>query len=151
MSIFNNPNRIPENYGLRIAAGLIGYFIIMEIFGLAYFVELRYLNVVVLAIGVFYALRKFRHTHHENLNYFRALATGVATAAIGCVVFSVFLFIYLKFDPSMMQFIRDNEPMGQYLNPYMAAFVIALEGVFSGFLVTFILINYIPTDSPNDH
>lgn len=142
MNIFNDPNRIPENYGLRIAAGLIGYFLIMEIFGLAYFVELRYLNVVVLAIGVFYALRKFRHTHDENLEYFRALVTGVAASSIGCIIFSLFLFIYMKFDTSMMQYIRDNEPMGQYLNPYMAAFVVALEGVFSGLLVTFILINY---------
>jgi hypothetical protein len=30
----------------------------------------------------------------------------------------------------------------------MAAFIVALEGVFSGLLVTFVLINYIDTDEP---
>lgn len=31
MSFFSNPNRIPETYGLRIAAGLIGFFSYYEI------------------------------------------------------------------------------------------------------------------------
>jgi hypothetical protein len=31
----------------------------------------------------------------------------------------------------------------------MAAFIVALEGVFSGLLVTFVLINYIPTEVDN--
>ena len=45
-----------------------------------------------------------------------------------------------------MQGIIDNEPMGRYLNPYITAFMVALEGLFSGLLFTFIIINYIDTD-----
>jgi len=45
-----------------------------------------------------------------------------------------------------MASIIENEPMGRYLNAYMASFIVALEGVFSGLLVTFVLINYIDTD-----
>jgi len=45
-----------------------------------------------------------------------------------------------------MQEIINNEPMGRYLNAYMASFIVALEGVFSGLFVTFVLINYINTD-----
>jgi len=51
-----------------------------------------------------------------------------------------------ELDASMMQSIIDNEPMGRYLNAYMAAFIVALEGFFSGLLVTFVLINYLTTD-----
>jgi hypothetical protein len=40
--------------------------------------------------------------------------------------------------------------MGRYLNPYMASFIVALEGLFSGLLVTFILINYVSTDEVNE-
>ena len=60
-----------------------------------------------------------------------------------------FLFLYMRFDADMMQSIIENEPMGRYLNPYISAFIVALEGVFSGLLVTFLLINYVETDEVN--
>jgi hypothetical protein len=149
MSLFTDPNRIPENYGLKIAAGLIVYFIIMKFLGLLHVVELRMLNLVILVAGVFFALRKFKRTHEDHLNYFRGLVTGVAASAIGSVGFAAFFFVYVSFiDTELMQYIIENEPMGRFLNPYISAFIVALEGVFSGLLVTFILINYIPTDEP---
>jgi hypothetical protein len=39
--------------------------------------------------------------------------------------------------------------MGRYLNPYIASFIVALEGLFSGLLVTFTLINFVTTDEVN--
>lgn len=150
MSFFNDPNRIPESYGLRIAVGLIVYFVVMHLTGLSHHVELRLLNLLILVTGVYLALKKFKETHGEHLNYFRALATGVSTAAIGSVLFAIFLFMYMKFDASLMESIEKNEPMGRYLNPYIASFIVALEGLFSGLLVTFILINYVHTDEVNE-
>ena len=146
MSLFTNPNRIPESYGLKIAVGLISYFLLMKVSGLSHHVELRLVNLLILVGGIYMALKKFKETHGKHLNYFLALATGVATGAIASLVFALFLFVWMKLDVDMMQSIIDNEPMGHYLNAYMAAFIVALEGVFSGLLVTFVLINYITTD-----
>ena len=73
MSFLSNPDRIPEKYGLRIAAGLILYFIIMKAAGLSHHIELRLLNLVILTAGVYAALKKFKETHTERLNYFRGL------------------------------------------------------------------------------
>ncbi|HEY4653460.1 MAG TPA: DUF4199 domain-containing protein [Cyclobacteriaceae bacterium] len=146
MSFFNNPKRIPESYGLRIALGLIAYFLVMKVTGLAHYVELRLLNLLILVAGIYFALRKLKETNEMRLNYFRALITGFSTAAIGSLLFAVFLFIYMKIDDTMMQAIIDGEPMGRYLNAYIAAFIVALEGVFSGLLVTFVLINWVGTD-----
>lgn len=148
MSFFNDPNRIPQSYGLRIAIGLIVYFLVMHFVGLSHHVELRLLNLLILVTGVFLALKKFKDTHQSHLHYFRALITGVATAAIGSFVFAGFLFVYMSLDKALMQSIIENEPMGRYLNPYMASFIVALEGLFSGLLVTFILINFVHTDEP---
>lgn len=150
MSFLNDPNRIPQSYGLRIAVGLITYFMIMHFVGLSHRVELRLLNLIILVAGVYLALKKFRETHEDHLNYFRALATGVSTAAIGSAVFAAFLFIYMNVDESLMISIRENEPMGRFMNPYIAAFIVALEGLFSGLLVTFILINFVQTDGVNE-
>ena len=36
--------------------------------------------------------------------------------------------------------------MGRYLNPYMVAFIVVLEGFFSGLLVTFVILNWVTTD-----
>ena len=150
MSLFTNPNRIPENYGLKIAAGLILFFVVMRLSGFGNHVELRLLNVFILGTGVFYALKKFKQTHEDHINYFRALVTGVATGAVGSSVFAAFMFAFLLLDPSLMQSIIENETMGRYLNPYMISFIVLLEGVFSGLLVTFVLINYVTTDDVNE-
>lgn len=150
MSLFTNPNRIPENYGLKIAGGLIAFFLIMKVAGLAHIYELRFLNIFIQVGGIFFALKKFRETHDQHMNYFRALVTGVATGAVSSVIFALFLFIYLSVDPGFMQDIITNEPMGRYLNPYITSFMVALEGLFSGLLFTFIIINYVNTDDVND-
>lgn len=150
MSFFNNPSRIPESYGVRIGVGLIVYFVVMHLTGLSHHVELRLLNLLILITGVYFALKKFKQTHADHLNYFRALVTGVSTAAIGSCIFAVFLFAYMKLDTGLMASIVENEPMGRYLNPYIASFIVALEGLFSGLLVTFILINFVNTDEVNE-
>ena len=77
------------------------------------------------------------------------LLAGVATAGIGSLIFGLFLFVYMQLDVEMMESIKVNEPMGRYLNPYIAAFIVVLEGFFSGFLVTFVLLNWINTDEVN--
>jgi hypothetical protein len=150
MNLFNDPNRIPESYGIKIAAGLILYFLVMKFAGLGHHVELRLLNLFILVAGIYYGLKRFKNTHEDHLNYFRGLITGVAIGAVGSVIFASFLFIWMKLDASMMQTIVENEPMGRYLNPYIASFIVALEGVFSGLLVTFVLINWVNTDDVND-
>jgi hypothetical protein len=142
----DNPNRIPQSYGVRIAASLILFFLIMKFIGLGHHAELRLLNLVILTVGTYLALRKFKQTHSDHLNYFRGLTTGVATGAVASLIFGAFLFIYMKLDASLMQSIIENEPMGRYLNAYMAAFIVVLEGFFSGLLVTFVLLNWVTTD-----
>ena len=142
----NSPNRIPENYGLRIAASLILFFLIMKVVGLSHHAELRLLNLAILTVGIYLALKKFKHTHSEHLNYFRGLIMGVATGGVASLVFGVFLFLYMKLDTNLMQSIIENEPMGRYLNAYMAAFIVVLEGFFSGLLVTFVILNWVTTD-----
>ncbi len=149
MTILNNPKNIPQSYGVLIAAALIAYFLVMKVAGLSHHVELRLLNLFILVGGVYFALKKFKSTHNEHLNYFRARITGVSTCAIASIIFAAFLFLYLQIDTGLMESVVKNEPMGRYLNPYIVAFIVALEGVFSGLLVTFILINYVETDEVN--
>lgn len=150
MIIFNDPKRIPEDYGIRIAIGVTAFFLLMKLTGLFHIVELRMLNIFILVAGIFLALKKFKDTHGHHINYFRALVVGVVTGAVGSVLFAIFLFIYVHIDTDFMIWLQQNEPMGRFLNPYIVSFIVALEGLFSGLLVTFVLINYLQTDEPSE-
>ncbi len=150
MGLFNDPNKIPENYGIKTSLGLMAYFLVMQVIDKHHHVELRMLNLVIISVGIYFALKKFKNTHSDHVNYFRGLIVGTTTGAIASAIFGVFLFIYMKVDHSLIQSIQENEPMGHYLNEYISAFIVTLEGVFSGMLVTFLLMNYVDSDEVND-
>jgi hypothetical protein len=150
MNLWNRQDRIPEIYGTLIGLGLILYFLIMYAVGLVYIIELRLLNIFILMAGVYYALRQYSRTHQGHLNYFRGLAVGVAASTIGTATFAALLFLSFQLDKDLLRTILLHEPMGEHLNAFMATAAIMIEGVFSGFFVTFVLLNWINTDRVND-
>jgi hypothetical protein len=143
LKIFQHSRRIPEIYGTFIALGLTLYFFIAYLAGFLHVIELRALNFIILATGVYYSLKQYKRTHAGELNYFRALTIGVSSSFIGTSTFVLFLFLYLKIDRGLMQSIIESEPMGPYLNEYIATFAVWVEGIFSGFIMTFILVNFL--------
>lgn len=149
-NVWNRPDRIPEIWGTLITLGLIVYFFLMYAAGLIHMIELRLLNLLIMLGGVYGALKQYKRTHTGHLNYFRGLTTGVATAAIGASTFAAFLLIYLKIDHNLMASIIRNEPMGRFMNEYIAAAAVALEGLFSGCTVTYLLLNYVGTDKATE-
>jgi hypothetical protein len=147
-SIWNIGTRIPEIYGTLIALGLIAYFFLMYLLGLIHVIELRLLNLFILLTGVYFAMRQYQRTHRGQMDYFHAFTTGMGTVAIGTLTFSVFLLAYLFIDKKLMQAIAEKEPLGFYLDPYIASFMVSLEGIFSGLFVTFLLSNFLAARTP---
>lgn len=145
-TIFYYRDRIAEIYGTIIALGLIFYFFSLYLIGLVHIIELRLLNLPIMMAGLYYALKQYRRTHDSKLDYFRGLTLGIATSFIGTSTFTLFLFLLFKIDTGLLQRILENEPMGEYLNAYLATFVVWIEGIFSGFFVTFLLTNYMDTE-----
>ena len=135
--------RLDVYYGLCIALGLILYFLLMRLIGLVHVVELRVFNLVIMVTGLNAAFKKFRTTDiNRQFNYMRAFIFGISTSVVGSLAFAIFLFIYISFiDRQLMLSIIENEPMGRFLNPYVASFIVTVEGILSGILATFILIN----------
>jgi hypothetical protein len=150
LNLWNRPDRIPEIWGTLITLALIVYFFLMYAVGLVHVIELRMLNIMIMLAGIYLALKQYQRTHNGHMNYFRGLTIGIATATIGTSTFAVFLFIYLKLDPSLMRSIIENEPMGRFLNEYIAAAAIMVEGVFSGSLLAYILLNFMETDKATE-
>lgn len=146
MKITDYPNRIPEIYGTFIFIGLLVYFFLMLALGLINVVELRLLNLPIMGTGIYLAIKQFRRTHDGQLDYFRALVLGVSTGFIGTSSFVLFLFIYMKLQTNFLTSILEGEALSEYMNTYIATFAVWIEGIFSGFIMTFILINYMKTD-----
>lgn len=141
-------NRIPEIYGTLIFIAFILYFFLMYAFGWVHITELRLANFLFLVAGVYFALRQYQRTHRGHMDYFHAFTTGMWTAAIGTLAFSVFLLIYLHIDKNLMSVFAEKQPLGFYLNPYIIAFFVSLEGVFSGLFVTYMLSNFLADRKP---
>lgn len=144
MNIFNYSNRLPGIYGAIIALAFIVYFLICYAAGIAHITELRFVNFLILVTSVYFALKQYKRTH-GRLEYFNGLVTGVAASFVASSTFTLFIYFFLKFNDSFMQAVMENAPLGEYLNPYIASFSIWFENIFSGFVATFILINYMET------
>jgi hypothetical protein len=113
--------------------------------GVLHVIELRLLNVLILAAGIYGALNQYKRTHRGEINYFKALTIGIATSFVGVSTFVLFLFFYLLIDKQFMEMLQRMEPMGAYLNPYIATFAVWVEGTFSGLIATFIMCNSMRT------
>jgi len=143
------PTRIPQIYGTLVTIALILYFFIIYAFGFIYVTELRVVNLFIQVAGIYLAIKQFRRTHEGHINYLRAMSVGIGTSFIATSTFVLFLFAYLSLDSNLMSTIKTHAPLGDYLDPYIASFSVWLEGIFSGFLATFIIVNYIHTDNVN--
>lgn len=144
MKIFNYPNGLPWIYGSFIALGFIIYFFLCYILGVAHITELRFFNFVILIGCIYGTMKQYKRTH-GRLEYFNGLVNGVAAAFVGSSTFTLFIFFFLKFNDAFIAAIRENAPLGEYLDPYVASFSIWFENIFMGFMATFILINYLQT------
>lgn len=130
-------------YGLLITAGLIVYFMIMKFAGLVHVTELRIFNFFIMLGGLFLAYKKFHETDiNRQFNYMKAITYGLSTASVGTLLFAVFVFIYVSFlDPALMDTIKEKGPLGEYLNPWVVSIIIGVEGILSGALASFMIIN----------
>ncbi len=135
---------VAEKHGLFIAIGLIVFFFIMRIFDLLYIVELRAMNVFIMTAGILMAIKTLQRIYPDRYTYFQGMGTGILTGIIGSVLFALFVFFYVSFlDTGLMQSIIENEPMGRFMNPYIVSVIIAIEGIASALLVSFIIMNYL--------
>lgn len=130
-------------WGLITFLGLGAYFLIMKAFGLTHIIELRVLNAAIMFTGLWFSIKEYRRNEPE-FSYFSGLGIGLLTAFIASSTFTIFGILYLEvINPSFMQELKQNEPLGFYLNPYLAAFQIFIEGTASGFSISYAIMQYL--------
>ncbi|MBX0335449.1 DUF4199 domain-containing protein [Pontibacter sp. HSC-14F20] len=138
--------KIGLKYGLFTALSLIGYFLLMKLIGLEHIIELRFLNGLIMAVGVTLAIRAFKKMRQGNIGYFEGLGAGIITSVLATVLFAVFMVVYIKaFDDRLLKVLAGEQFFGDRMaiTPGIVIFmVLMLEGVISGFMVSFIAMQW---------
>ena len=139
----SNMEQVSIKYGALTAAGLTAVFLLAKFAGLADLLVLRLLNLPILVGGVLMAIHHFKAQKNSNMAYLEGFGIGMFTSLIGVITFAVFMLFYLTLiDPAFMDVIREKSMFGSYLNPFIASFTIVIEGLGSGLMITFTLMQY---------
>ncbi len=129
--------------GLLTTAGFAVYLASMHLLGLTQHVELRVLNFVILLGGVAYAIHKTKVDENVDFNYFTGFRAGMITSIVGVVTFAFLVLIYLEvINPELMIVVKEEQPFGAYMNVPTICAVMCVEGIASGFLATYMVMQY---------
>lgn len=140
--------RVPLRYGLATAGVIIAYFLIVHFAGLGLIFELRIVDLVILAVGVYFSTVRYAREVGPHVTYFRIFLTGILTGFVASFAFAVFLFFYLMFaDTALMALYVETETQGAALSPYTISILAMVLGTATGLLSAFISVNFVKTES----
>ncbi len=135
-----------ENIGIRW--GIItfillsAYFFLMKIFGLVHVVELRFLNSFIMFFGCYKSIKTTKQ-NLKNFGYFKGIGVGSLNALVSSALFTIFGIVYITLiEPGFIAELKTNEPLGLYLDGFLAVIQILIEGVISGFIFSFIIMQW---------
>lgn len=134
-------------YGLVTSLALVAFFLLMKAFGLAQVTELRALNALIMLAGVFLSIRSTKKKKFTfEFNYLTGIATGFFTGMVTAASFAIFVGAYIYFNPAFLAAIVADNPQKDFLNPLTSAMVIFIEAIASGFLFSYISMQYLKND-----
>jgi len=137
-------------FGIYTGLGLIIYFLLMKVFGFHRFIELHYLNMILLFFGLMFSIKRIKLFSGE-LKYFEGLKIGIIVTITSVILFNLFMLVYEFFiDPSFLTLLQDKISFGYVESPSITSFIvfgiIFIEGLSSGFIFTYILMQYYKND-----
>ena len=134
--------------GLIVSGALIGFFLLMRLFGLHEAFYLRALNILFLFAGIAYSLWRYSSEVNGRIYYFKGFEIGLRVTFFALVPFAIFILTYLVLDTAFMDYLRTYAPFGEYLGPARATGFIVIEGIIAGFINTFICMQFFKRNQP---
>ncbi len=135
--------------GLVTCAGFIIYFMLMIYANLIHVIELRVLNFFILTGGIFFAFRYYKSVAKKKIEYLQGLIFGCTISAVSLVPFAIFTGLYFsQIDPLLLIQFKDHAPMmGAYITPFTVVVTIMVEGMCSGLIISFALMQFFQNDA----
>lgn len=85
---------LPFRLGIAISGSLIGYFLLLSLFGLHTNPFFSLFNGIITGFGIFEAIRFRRIEHGPNYTYSTGFTCGLVSGFVGTIIFSIFMAIY---------------------------------------------------------
>lgn len=135
-------NQIVIKNALKIVLGIILYFFSMKLLGLENVSELRFLNFLFVVWGVNNAI-KMNIIKNKETFYISNLFIGVSTSviAVGMLIISLIIYVSL-IEPDFITVLENSSLWGSNLSLPIIIFAIAIEGIASSVICSFILMQY---------
>ncbi|RMD74160.1 MAG: hypothetical protein D6818_03615, partial [Bacteroidetes bacterium] len=89
-------------YGLMMAASFTAFFLLMHALGLSQHYNLRIFNAFIHLGFMYAAIRQWYASHDASANYINGVAMGMATSAVGVLLFFLFMLFFLWFSPDFL-------------------------------------------------
>lgn len=153
MNVMNNEKnsirQIILTVGFLTFIGMVVYFMVMKVAGFAHISELRFLNVIIAAIGGVSAIRYYNSKHAKRIKYLQGFMLSFASIFSASVLFAGFIFCYFSFiDPELLNVIRVDAPVaGIRISPVTTFISVLTEGAVSALVISFIAMQYFKDDS----
>jgi hypothetical protein len=134
-------NQIAFRYGLWMFFGLTAFFLLMHIFHLSENFYLRIFNGVIHLGLLWLALRAWNRNHHAGTSDVASgVVVGMFTSFVGVVPFAFFMAIFLEFNPDLLNSIKQQTPLAEYLNPITSCFFIVVEAIVISLIGSYIMV-----------
>jgi hypothetical protein len=137
--------RVGLKAGLITCTSLIIYFMIMKYFNFMNSAIAWSLNFIILWAGIIFSYHYYRSKTILNVNYIQGLILGGITTGVCVVPFVFFIYIYFSvIDTVLLQLLKNNLLfMGEQITPVTAAGSTMVEGLCSGVIISFIMMQYL--------
>ncbi|MBL4644151.1 MAG: hypothetical protein JKY44_11235 [Flavobacteriaceae bacterium] len=135
-------NQIIIKNALKIVLGIVIYFFAMKLFGLDTISELRFLNFLFVVWGINSAIKNNIQKNKDTF-YISNLFIGVSTSviAVGMIIIGLITYVSL-IDPGFINVLEKSFLWGSNLTLPLIIFAIAIEGIASSVICSFILMQY---------
>jgi hypothetical protein len=146
----NSPKKTPSAYASDLCNSmgtltfifLLLYFLIMRAMHLHEVMILSALNIVVLFIGILLTYRMYRQRTHQGIDFSTGIRMGLHVTLLAIIPFSLFICLYLHVDTNFMEFMKTHNPLGDAIDPNIAALLVLGQGAVVGFLLAFLLMQF---------
>lgn len=124
------------------AAVLIGYTGLAAVAGFLDQIEAGTLDIVILAVGVVFAIKRYKNAKGDRMQYLNGFGTGILTALIASFALGVFFWLLGGISQAVVQKIEARDLFGADLGVLIGGLGIILLGTMTGVVVSLVAMQY---------
>ncbi|HET8885027.1 MAG TPA: DUF4199 domain-containing protein [Salinimicrobium sp.] len=128
---------VPILYGIYVAIGLIGYFLLISIFGAHTNPVFSLFNGVIVGAGIYLSIKRESKDEGDKFKYENGFTTGLTTGFLATAIFTAFFAIYAShLDEDFLEELITMWLVEYGANLGMVLFTVALMGFATTVVLT---------------